>query len=373
MLEINAKENSIVEVVEGSFPLGQRNTIKVNILDEEIKDRVQLQQTGICNSSDNDFFSYGEFNNDNDIDHLVITGDNNIVELIDGEGINYSRCLHCNFTEDGKIEFPTDKQNMVYGNHYVFSCYIKVTSGSIKLEDTFFSETSNITDDWVFIRKDIDVTEDKYSPITLTPTSFPCECYIDNLSLFDASNEILTTDPENRLDVKIEILEPYVPTKNVIDKLITWSKTDDNVSVYLYVDPINVVDFGDNILCKLLINQNIQPITEYLGDYTYHNIPEIIYESNKFVLDGYIMPLDSILPTVDETTKGKYLTNDGKVVEWKEVSALFVDQIYNPTSTNAQSGVAVAQAISDVKQYVDFSIQNTENKLNWVYLNNQNL
>lgn len=58
------------------------------------------------------------------------------------------------------------------------------------------------------------------------------------------------------------------------------------------------------------------------------------------------------VPQVTENDNGKVLTavydEGGAAVEWAEAQGGSVDQTYDATSTNAQSGVAVAQAIAAI-------------------------
>lgn len=73
----------------------------------------------------------------------------------------------------------------------------------------------------------------------------------------------------------------------------------------------------------------------------------------------------SELPPYDSSDAGKALVvnNEGDNVVWQTVgSSGTVDQHYDGTSTNAQSGTAVAEAISGVSQ-VPSSTQSDENKV----------
>lgn len=65
-------------------------------------------------------------------------------------------------------------------------------------------------------------------------------------------------------------------------------------------------------------------------------------------INEIIDELDNIDPLPSQTGQsGKYLTTNGTVPSWAEVPTPTVDQVYNPSSVNAQSGTAVAQAVSD--------------------------
>lgn len=68
---------------------------------------------------------------------------------------------------------------------------------------------------------------------------------------------------------------------------------------------------------------------------------------NKWLAQGGAPSSD--LPPYDSTDAGKALVvnNEGDAVEWQTVgSTVVVDQHYDGTSTNAQSGTAVAEAVS---------------------------
>lgn len=71
------------------------------------------------------------------------------------------------------------------------------------------------------------------------------------------------------------------------------------------------------------------------------------------------------LPPYNSTDAGKALVvnNEGDDVEWQTVgSSITVDQIYNSSSTNPQSGTAVACAIANINQ-VPSSTQADESKV----------
>ena len=67
--------------------------------------------------------------------------------------------------------------------------------------------------------------------------------------------------------------------------------------------------------------------------------------NNESLLGSGNITADNVLPT-QTNNSGKYLTTNGTTASWATVSVPTVDQTYSGTSTNAQSGVAVASAIS---------------------------
>lgn len=360
MLQINAKENAVIEVVDGYFPLGQRNTIKINILDEAIKAQITPFYTGDC-EKEKDSYSYGSFSLPTDIDYVNIKNApaDSLVNIVDGYGRNFSRCLHYLTVEDsnGYIELPPDKTNVVKDSKYVFSGYIKVTKGTTIVSSDYFNlqytaDTDKTENDWVFIREEFTATTNYDFSLKITNDT-NTECYIDTVKLFLASDEIVSTD---NTKAAIKILSPYVPDHSIINKEITWSFTDDSVSVYLYVDDITVVNFQDDILCKLCIYQTVPHIIEYLGDYTYNKEYEIVYDSEEFILNGYIIPVSDDTPNKDAVAiKNKNNVIFATTTTATDVATEYIQNNYSRNPTNYDSLFITLTDLNNIKVLYTFS------------------
>ena len=85
------------------------------------------------------------------------------------------------------------------------------------------------------------------------------------------------------------------------------------------------------------------------------------------------------LPSYGESNEGQILKvkNDASGVEWADETTVTVDQVYDGTSENPQSGVAVAEALATIEQLPAFDtttdlnkvLQVTADGLAWVSLN----
>lgn len=291
MLELNAKENATVEVIEGNFPLGQQNVIKINVLDKIIAERINIINTGVC-STEYNYYSYGKFDSDKDINKLTLNlKQGSIVNIVDGAGQNFSKCLHCQSSKSndlGLVELLPDKFSVQENVEYILSFYAKGTATITA--DNSYDEFINIEvncKDWTFFEQKFTSLSDVFDLyISMNANE---ECYIDNVMLFESSNEIKMES--NAITAEIDIINPC---NNVsIDRIINWDKKDDVISVYMYMPPITVVDYKDSITCNLKIYQRLIPkIQTTVGDFFYSEDKEIIYNSDNFNLSGYIIPID---------------------------------------------------------------------------------
>lgn len=293
MLSIKAKENAQVEVIDGAFPLGQRNTIKILIEDPNIKSYIQSIGTSTC-IPENNLYTYGNFDNDFDVNKLNLSLTwGSIVEVMSGYGQNYSRCLHCitdNSEGLGVCELPADKiPGLTVGEEYILSVYVLCKKGTT----LYFNVNGELnpvadSDTWELKTYKFVANSDKFDLGVIMPSLG--ECYIDSIQLFLASEEIVDNYYDN-LKFEIQIKNPIQQFCYDIDQIVTYSKPDsEDTFVVLALPPINNVDFQDNILCELQVYLLQEIRNKYLGDTEYSKEKDIIYSSDYFVLNGYVLP-----------------------------------------------------------------------------------
>lgn len=295
MLEIKAKENSTIEVVKGSFPVGERNTIKVEFEDDVIKQYMKGIHTYTCIPEQN-MYNYGNFDNEYDIENLNMSLNiDNIVEIASGFGVDYSRCLHCvsnNETQGlGLVELkPNNGERLKIGTKYIFSAYVNCTVNTTAYLDLKDIEILYITDKQEQIKYEFIAEKEDFSVI-INILGIG-ECFIDNIQLFPAEQEIIENYYDN-VDITIEILNP-IQNNSKLNTIINYSKPEDeNQFVLMFMPPITSLDISDNILCRLVVNLLQEPKVKILGDSHYSKIEECVYRSNEFILSGYILPPDS--------------------------------------------------------------------------------
>lgn len=296
MLNIKAKENSTVEVINGSFPIGERNTIKVEFEDDLIKQYMKGMHTYTCIPEQN-MYSYGNFNNEYDIEKLNLNLNiDDVVEIASGFGVDYSRCLHCVSNNEsqglGLVELKPDNGNkLTIGTKYIFSAYVSCTTDTTAYLDLKDIEILYITDKEEQVKYEFTAEKEDFS-VTIDILGAG-ECYIDNVQLFPAEQEIIENYYDN-IDVTIEILNP-VQHNSKLNTIINYSKPEDeNQFILIFMPPtITSLDSFDNILCRLTVNVLQEPKVKILGDSHYSKIEECIYRSEEFILSGYILPPDS--------------------------------------------------------------------------------
>lgn len=286
MLKIKAKENATIEVVDGSFPLGSRDIIQIDIEDEILKQFIKTIGTETCLPEYN-LYDYGSFNRKDSVKNIQMSlNTDSSVNIIDGYGINYSRCLHLVAGESGlgvcKL-VPTTKP--IKGKEYKLSCCVNTKSENISLN---INNKEKIkvpkTEDWQTISEKFIFDSDEFTLYVEMPDK--SELYLDSLMLFEADKEILDNKYDD-IEFDIEILNPIQRTK--IDEVVYY--TEDG-SVTLNVPPITVVDYQDNLLCQLNVNIFREPKEKYLGNSYYHKFKECVYTSDPFILSGYVIPSD---------------------------------------------------------------------------------
>ena len=92
-------------------------------------------------------------------------------------------------------------------------------------------------------------------------------------------------------------------------------------------------------------------------------LPDQIGQSGKFLTTNGIDLSWADIPTElpDQAGQsGKYLTTNGSSTSWNTVTVPTIDQIYDSTSTNAQSGIAIAGAGFQTAGDVSTSINSIE-------------
>lgn len=299
MLTIKAKENATVEVVEGSFPLGERNTLKVIIEDDVLKQYVKSIGTNTT-LNENNLYPYGDFNYPEDMKNVQLNlNPQSTVNIENGYGQNYSRCLHCkteNVTQGlgHCILNPVSVLDDGYKYKLVFYILCKDDTEvivSAQNIETFKVKTNN---EWKQIITEFDCTERKFALDFSTETSG--EFYIDSVLLFKAEDEIFRDYYENIVFEIKKYPQQLTGYEYETERIISYSGPDDeDISVLMYFPPITQLDYADNLCCKLdvYLTSKVEE-DKILGD-TYYNTEdrEYIYKSDMFILTGYILPPES--------------------------------------------------------------------------------
>ena len=299
MLRIKAKEDATVEVIDGSFPLGSRDTLKVIIEDDIIKNYIKTIGTDTC-LKQNNIIAYGDFNETRDIQNVDISeiSKNTSVGLISGYGTNYSRCLKCattNKTGSGKIIFNTTNKLSI--GKYKFVFYINTNTDVSFYFDGTIEDSINVeptNNDWKKIVTELEVTNiNEFKIFMECATGI---CYIDTMSLFRLKDEI----QKNAIDsvgFRLNFLNPEHEIINYgedEDGIINYGEDEDGMYVLMYFPPITCVDYQDNLLCNFDVYLTQEPRVKQLGDTYYPSeIEDLIYQSQDFILHGYIVS-DSI-------------------------------------------------------------------------------
>lgn len=289
MLKIIAKENATIKVEQSNFPLGVRDTIKIKIEDPIIKQYIKSINTETCIPEYN-LYSYGNFDNVTDVEFIKTSlNAGSSVSVADGYGVNCSRCLKCEAGDLGLglcVLKPTTP--VIHGLQYKLSCYVN-TDTDVELMINGESVIINSTNgEWkqAYI---------EFIPETEVSLSINISnkgtLYFDSLMLFESSKEIHDNYFDN-VEVEVVVKNPIQDT--VINEIINYSDPNDkDTFVLMYVPPITVVDYQDNLLCQLRVNLYQEPKDKYLGDTEYNKVKECVYNSDPFILTGYILPPDS--------------------------------------------------------------------------------
>lgn len=304
MITLNANPNATISVVDGSFPIGQLNVIYVNILDPLLIKKIgEIIYTGTC-SLTNNLYSYSEFNKDTDLEKLTATlSEGSSVEIVNGKGINYSRCLECNAGNEGlgSLFLKPDKE-ITEDTTYTFSMYIYIPESSTNTakviatteNDKPLFQVTNLSanSQWVFITKDVSLQKDNGFKLNISIEGTGT-CYIDNISLFEKSDEITKSYTTN---AEIVIDNPCQPRNKKVMNTTSWNYDEDKntLTATIYMPKITTVDFQNNLLCRFNIYQfdNINSVADTIGNW-YYKDRYYIYNSEPFVLNGYIIPSQS--------------------------------------------------------------------------------
>lgn len=304
MIQLSAKNNATIEIIDNRFPLGQQDTALVLIDDNIIRDKFSLINTGTCPVQYNQY-SYGDFEDVCLAKKYLITELNPdcIVDIESGQGYDLSNALMLYATDNtdiGNVTLMPDNitiDSIKEDETYIFSCLVRLLEGSltISIAEQKIEVTDTITkyDSWLKIRKEIKGSDIKNNNIGLD--LFSGKCYIDNIAFFNSKYE--TTQTDSKLDVEIEILNPCNYDVK-INQILNWysmncncnKEEDNNIAILLAVPPITVVDFDSNLLCKFVIKQILPKRVAYLDNIIYNTCNLTIYESDPFILRGYVIP-----------------------------------------------------------------------------------
>lgn len=300
MIVLKAKSNATIEYVNNHFPLGQRTSALIQIEDEALKEQLSLIYTGDCEDKYN-YFPYGDFEDCCEATENIVSELNPdcIVDIVSGEGFNYSNTLMLYAPKNkslGELKIKSTKDTLTIGDKYTFSCKVKLISGSLSFN--FGDQNIDVlseSKDWITVRQEFIATENTSGILNVNFASG--KCYLDGIKLFKSVHEITNSDAE--FDIEIKILNPCnYDTK--INKIVSWYNSsciccdnkdnESDLSVLLDVPPITVVDFADNLLCRFIINRKLPKRVSYLDNIIYNETNTTIYESQDFILCGYIIP-----------------------------------------------------------------------------------
>ena len=305
MIELIAKENATIAYKNNTFPLGQRGQIKITIEDPNIIDYINGIHTYTC-ISENNLYSYGDFNCDSDIKNLVLDlKKDSSVSITSGYGINYSRCLKCESggTSLGLCLLKPNMNKLTIGKKYILSFYINCptdTFDSLNIEANSYNITdfdTNKDSEWQFIKYEFEADSEDFV-LSIDILKANSIIYIDNVELFLSDDEIINNSFDE-LGFEIQILNPLQNTE--ITEVINYSKPEDEEKyIILYLPEITTVDIQDNLLCKFNINLLSEPKNKYLGNTTYFKVKDCIYSSDPFILNGYIILDTDIKLEVEE-------------------------------------------------------------------------
>lgn len=167
------------------------------------------------------------------------------------------------------------------------------------------------------------------------------------------------TDLQNALNAKQDALVSGTNIKTIDNISILGSGNIDTANVYwatygttTFTDIMTAINAGKLVLCRDTDTSN----NDYVYTYRSHTSTTITFynvssSSNTIVIvdisNNWDLTDVSFLPS-QTSQSGKFLTTNGFSASWATVTIPTVDQTYSASSTNAQSGVAVAQAIAGV-------------------------
>lgn len=291
MLEIRAKEDATIAVEKGSFPLGGRDKIKIYIEDEIIKQYIKTLNTNVSTVEAN-LYQYGTFSNESDIKNISYNlklGAS--VKIAPGFNDNYSRCLYCHAENTGLgtcILKPSKQVEIsTLDIPYKFSCRVAATEGTTAYLKCKGADILSIPADgeWHQIYTTFTAKENFEVSVEMLSQG---DIYIDDLDLFKSEDEVIDNYFDN-IEFEVSILNSCSSSNVKINDIITYG----NDFVILDVPPIINVDYQDNILCQLIVNLYQMPRLQILGDTEYNKVKECVYQSDPFILTGYILPPDS--------------------------------------------------------------------------------
>lgn len=294
MLVINAKSNSKVDVLSGDFPVGDRNTLKVIFEDPIIQHFIDTSHTNTC-ADENNLYSYGKFDDTSYI-KFITKGEDVDATIVGGYGTDLSKCLKIGVDGTlGECKLSADKGMIEKGKSYIFSCmaladpnvsFAKLNCAAINQSIQLLS-IGTWQNYFIKFTAEEDLTFD-----CIVEASGKGNVLLDNIQLFLASDEIIQ-NTFDMLEVELELINPC-QVMPPINEVINFSSPDSEEKyALLYFPPITVLDIQDNILCRLVVRLIYQEKDQYLGNTAYYRPKQTIYESDPFILTGYIVPPDA--------------------------------------------------------------------------------
>lgn len=318
MIELIANENSTIDVINGEFPIGQRNTIKIRLEDKLLnKKDINFTGTGTCDVKFN-LLSYGNFDTTSAISNLILnlSEDTTVTventDICKNDIINKSNCLHCytsNSIKDGygKIELPLNNasNNFVNNSEYILSFYAIGKNSKVTVKDSAnITYTSIQVDDsmwtWQQYKVKFMISSNSRIPsifIESMNKDSESEIFIDSIYMFESQYENLEPK-DNKLESKIIITNP-LPIRTLC-RVLSYTKFVYNDEGDYYIDvlmamPDNIVnlDIYNNIRCQFGIMEKLPEKITTLGNSFYTDDRSYIYLSEAFTLNGYLVsPLD---------------------------------------------------------------------------------
>lgn len=313
MIELIANENSTIDVINGEFPIGQRNVIKVRLKDKLlINKNIDFEGTGTCDAKFN-LLSYGNFDNTSAITNLILSlseGTNVVIESTNvcrNNIINKSNCLHCytnNTKGYGKIELPLNNESNFNPNkEYILSFYAIGKNSKVSIKsDSGIYYTSVQVDNNMYTWQQYSVKFDAGNSI---PNIYiesmnkggDSEIFIDSIYVFESQYENL--EPKGANFISEIIITNPLPIRSLC-RVLSYTKyiydEEDNYYVDVLIampDDVTNLDIYNNIRCQFGIVEKLPEKITVLGNSVYTDEYTYLYLSEPFTLNGYLVsPLD---------------------------------------------------------------------------------
>lgn len=284
MINLVAKENATIEVVDGTFPLGRKQQAKIVIEDDVLKSYLQKEPTGTCLPDKNMFF--------NDALMTYVKSYSGIAkpEYVPYFDENHSGCMYIKTIMGDSHYCKIEPQNkhLETGKEYIFSFYyysVDCTVTYIKIPDfpdLVFPITPHEDNKWT--HQIFKFTYDKSMETLFNGFVFEIKgdgsFYIDSFQLFNVKDEVYINKLEGLKFELCDIMNRYYKAEDVAafgeDYLI------------MNLPPITYVDYRDCVTLEFVVVYTVSEKDFYLGNSIYYPEKTIVYKSDPFILSGFV-------------------------------------------------------------------------------------